>query len=144
MEHEKEILPWIFFFFFFLYLKLNQSLKWCFDYIIITNSKFKGKKNMEEPLDRLEFSFHHEFSRYYIKVSQVKGSFYVLVKKPRGKILGDNLKNLFNDVTYIPEKIYNKFADDSKSFRYNYFPYCKLVRCYGNYQYHLLVVKKDY
>ena len=101
---------------------------------------------MDELLDRfferLEFSFRHEFSRYIIKVSGVKGLFYVLVKKPRRKILGDNLKNLFNDVTYISEKKYNKFADDSKSFRHNYFPSFKLVRCYGNYQCHFLVVKK--
>ena len=84
-------------------------------------------------LERLEFSFRHEFSRYIIKVSEVKGSFYVLVKKPRAKILGENLRNLFDDVKYISEKIYNKFADDAKSFPYDYFPYCKLVGCYGNY-----------
>ena len=101
-------------------------------------------KLLDKFFERLEFSFRHEFSRYIIKVSWVKGSFYVLVKKLRGKILGDNLRNLFNDVKYISEKIYNKFPDDYKSFRYNYFPYFKLVRCYGNYQYHFLVVKKDY
>ena len=43
----------------------------------------------------------------------------------------------------ISERIYHKFADDCKEFRYNYFPYFKLVRCYGNYQYHFLVVSKD-
>ena len=68
-----------------------------------------GGGDMDELLDRfferLEFSFHHEFSRYIIRVSEVKGSFYVLVKKPRGKILDDNLRNLFNDVKYISEKI---------------------------------------
>ena len=94
--------------------------------------------------DRLEFSFRREFSHFVIKVSQVKGSFYVLVKKPRGKILGDNLKHLFDEVKYISERIYHKFADDCKEFRYNYFPYFKLVRCYGNYQYHFLVVTKNY
>ena len=94
--------------------------------------------------DRLEFSFRREFSHFVIKVSQVKGSFYVLVKKPRRKILGDNLKNLFDEVKYISERIYHKFADDCKEFRYNYFPYFKLVRCYGNYQYHFLVVTKNY
>ena len=30
--------------YFFLYPKLNQTLKWRFDYIIITNNRFKGKK----------------------------------------------------------------------------------------------------
>ena len=64
---------------------------------------------MDEPLDRfferVKFSFRHEFSRYIIKVSEVRGSFYVLVKKPIGKILGAKLRNLFNDVNYISEKI---------------------------------------
>ena len=79
-------------------------------------------KLLDKFFESLEFSFCHEFFCYIIKVSEVKGSFYVLVKKLRGKILGDNLRNLFNGVKYISEKIYNKFPDDYKSFRYNYFP----------------------
>ena len=89
---------------------------------------------MDELLDRffdkLEFNFRSEFSHFVIKISQVKGSFYVLVKKPRGKILGDNLKNLFDEIKYISERIYHKFADDCKEFCYNYFSYFKFVRCY--------------
>ena len=59
--------------YFFLYPKLNQSLKSRFDYIIISNGKFRAKKkSMDELLDRffekLELSFRHEFSRYSIKV----------------------------------------------------------------------------
>ena len=80
---------------------------------------------MDELLDRfferLEFSFQCEFSRYIIKISKVKGSFYVLVKKARGMILGDNLKHLFDNVKYLSEEIYNKFAENSNSFQYNYF-----------------------
>ena len=94
--------------------------------------------------ETLEFSFRREFSHFVIKVSQVRGSFYVLVKKPRGKILGDNLKHLFDEVKYISERIYHKFADDCKEFLYNYFQYFKLVTCYGNFQYHFLVFRKDY
>lgn len=49
-----------------------------------------------------------KFHRYIVKVSQVKGSFYVLIKKPRGKILNDDLNNLFNDVKkYQQEYIIN-------------------------------------
>ena len=61
-QHEKEILSWIFFFFFCP--KLNQSVKWRFHYITISNSKFRGK-NMDELLDRfferLQFSFKLSF-----------------------------------------------------------------------------------
>ena len=30
--------------YFFIYPKLNQSLKWCFDYITIVNNKIRSKK----------------------------------------------------------------------------------------------------
>ena len=99
---------------------------------------------MDELLDRLEFSFKCKFSHYIVKVSQVKGSFYVLKKKPRGKILKDNLKYFFDQVEYISEGIYRKLAEYFKEFSYNFFPYFKLVQCYNNYQYHFLVFKKDY
>lgn len=72
---------------------------------------------MEELLDKfyenLEFNLQREFSRYIVKVSQVKGSFYVLIKKPRGKILGKSLRNMIDDVKYISEKVYKKYSDQS-------------------------------
>ena len=65
----------------------------------------------------LEFSFQHEFPSYIVEVSEVKEYFYVLVRKPRRKILEENLKNLLDKVKHIFEGIYNKFAEDSNSFR---------------------------
>ena len=104
---------------------------------------------MEELLDKfyenLEFNLQREFSRYIVKVSQVKGLFYVLIKKPGGKILGKSLKNMIDDVKYISEKVYKSILiNQIQRFRYKSFPYFKLVRCYGNYQYHFLVVRQDY
>ena len=103
---------------------------------------------MDELLDRfyenLEFNLQREFSRYIVKVSQVGGSYYVLIKKPRGKITGESLKNLFENVKYISERLYKKFSDQPDRFRYKFFPYFKFIRSYGNYQYHFLVVRQDY
>lgn len=103
---------------------------------------------MEQLLGRffeaLKRRFNQEFPRHIVKVSQVKGSFYVLIKKPRGKILGENLKHLFDDVKYISENVYRKFSNQSNRLRYNFFPYFKLVCCYGNNHYHCLVVRHDY
>ena len=77
----------------FSYPKLNQSLKWCFDYIIITNQKFrlkkkkkkKKKKNMDELLDAfsetLDVKFQQKFPRMIVKISDVRDSFYALIKK---------------------------------------------------------------
>ena len=96
---------------------------------------------MEDLLDRffekleasLQKSFTDTFYRY-------KGSFYVLIRKPRRKILNDDFKN----VKSISTRIYNKFADESSMFRYIFFPYFKLIRCYGSYHYHFLIVRKDH
>ena len=103
---------------------------------------------MEELLDKfyenLEFNLQREFSCYTVKVSQVKGSFYVLIRKPRWKILDESLKNMIDDVKYISEKVYKKFSDQSNRFRYKFSPYFKLVRHYGGCQYHFLVVRQDY
>ena len=94
--------------------------------------------------ENMEFSLKRKFSRYIVKVSQVKGSFYILIRKPTGKILNEDLNFLFENVKCNSEKIYRKFAENSSSFRYKFFPYFKLVRCYGSYQYHFLVARKDY
>ena len=103
---------------------------------------------MEDLLDRfyenIEFSLKRKFSRYIVKVSQVKGSFYVLIRKPREKILNVDSNFMFENVKYISEKICRKFTENSSSFRYKFFPYYKLVRCYGSYQYYFLVIRKDY
>ena len=41
---------------------------------------------------------------YIVKVSQASGSFYVLIRKPRGKILGDYFRFMIENVKYVSEK----------------------------------------
>ena len=126
--------------YYFIYPQLNQSLKWCFDYVVLVKSKPTTKK-MEDLLDRfydkLESSLKRKYNRYVVKVSQAKGWFYVLVRKPRGKILNEELDILYKDVKNISTKVYNRFAEDSSTFRHNFFPFFKLGR-------HFLVARKDY
>ena len=63
---------------------------------------------MIDLLDRfhesIEKSLKQKFWMYTVKVSQVKGSFYALTRKPRGKILNEDLKNMINHVKNISEK----------------------------------------
>ena len=70
---------------------------------------------MDQILDKLfetlEFNIQREFSHYHVKVSRVRGSFYVLIRKPRVKILGETFKNMVDDVKYISEKVYRKFSE---------------------------------
>ena len=94
--------------------------------------------------EQLESSLACKFPCHIVKVSQVKGSFFVLIKKPRGKILNEDLKYLCDNVQLISEKTYKEFAENSKEFCYGFFPYFKLVKCYSNYHYHFLVIQKDY
>ena len=51
---------------------------------------------------------------------------------------------MIDNVKYILEKLYRNFAWYSKNFRYDFFPYFKLVKCCVSYQYHFVVVKKEY
>ena len=97
---------------------------------------------LDKLYENLEFNLQRYFSRYTRKVSQVKGSFYVLIRNLRGKILGESFKNMIDDVKYISE-VYKKFSHQSNRFKYNFLPYFKLVRCYVGYQYHFLAVRQD-
>ena len=89
--------------YFFIYPKLKQSLKWRYNYVLIAKNKPTTKK-MDDLLGRfyenMKFSLKRKFSRYIVKLSQVKGSFYVLMRKPRGKTLNDNLNFMFENVKY--------------------------------------------
>ena len=67
-----------------------------------------------------------------------------LLKGPGAKILNDTKTFLYDTVQQLSEDVYKKYADNCTKFSHNYFPYFKLVKCYGNYHYHFLVVKKDY
>ena len=103
---------------------------------------------MDGLLDRfyedIEYAVRDQFRGYYVKVSQLNSSFFVLVKRRRGKILGEKRKFLFDRLKVISEEIYDKYASLSKLFEQEYFPYFKPVKSYSNYHFHFLVVKKDY
>ena len=103
---------------------------------------------MDDLLDRffetMEFSMKRKFDRYIVKVFQVNEYFYVLIRKLRGKILGDDYRFMIENVKYFSEKTYRSFATKSVDFRYKFFPYFKLVTHHNSYHYHFLVVRKDY
>ena len=63
-----------------------------------------------------------KISIYFVKISQFKGSFYVLIRKPRGKIVGDDYKYMTDNLKHLSEKIYRSFGRESKSFRNKFFP----------------------
>ena len=112
------------------------------------NLENETKRDMDNLLDRfleeLVACLKPKFQRNIVKMSQLNGSFFVLVKRPRGKILNDNKTFLYDTVQRLSEDIYKNYADNCTKFSHNYFSYFKLVKCYGNYHYHFLVVKKDY
>ena len=103
---------------------------------------------MEDLLDRffgsMEFSRKKKVNMYFVKVSQVGGSFYVLIRKPRGNVLGDDYKYMSENVKKLSEKIYRSFAEISRGFRYKFFPYFKLDSYYNSCPHHFLVVRKYY
>ena len=76
---------------------------------------------MDTMLDRffeeIERSVKENFKQYYLKVSEMNGSFFVLVKRRRGKILVEKQKFLFDTLQKLTEDIYLKFSNRSFFFR---------------------------
>ena len=102
---------------------------------------------MDALLDRfyeeIEYAMKNKFREYITKLSELNSSFFVLIKKYRGKIFGEKQKFMFETVKEITENVDKQYALHSKEFEQQYFPYFKLVKSYRNYQFHFLVVKKD-
>ena len=92
------------------------------------------KKTTDALLDRfyeeLESDIKNKFRQYIVKVSELNSSFFDLIKRFRGKILGEQQKYLFDQKKEINEKDYRKFSQLSTEFQYKYFPYFKLVKSY--------------
>ena len=85
---------------------------------------------LDEIFDDLKTSFDKKFSDHFCRVknTETRKSLYVLIKKKRGKILGDNRKDLIRTVEYIAQKVYNKYAKNFSNIRDSYFLYCKPIK----------------
>ena len=64
------------------------------------------------------------YKGYIIKVSQLNSSFCVLLKRCRGKILGDRQKKLFDDLKAITEDIH--MPSNLRNLKENIFPILNL------------------
>ena len=91
---------------------------------------------MDTMLDRffeeIERSVKENLKQYYLKVSEMNGSFFVLVKRRRGKILVEKQKFLFDTLQKLTEDIYLKFSNSFFFCEKNYFPYFKLSFSFFN------------
>ena len=85
---------------------------------------------MDRFYEELESDIKNKFGQYIVKVSELNSSFFVLIKRYRGKILGEQQKYLFDQIKEISQKDYCKFSQLSLEFQYKYFPYFKLVKSY--------------
>ena len=104
---------------------------------------------MEDLLGRfseeLQARLNYHIPRYNVKVSQTDGSFFLLVRRrPRRRNLVGDRTYICKTVQITSQNTYRKYAFNCIEFQYKYFPYFKLVRCFGDNQYHFLVVRKNY
>lgn len=80
---------------------------------------------MIDLLDRfhesIEKSLKQKFWMYIVKVSQVKGSFYALIRKPRGKILNEDLKNMINHKKIFRKKFFKSILKTQAASDINFF-----------------------
>ena len=72
--------------------KLNQSIKWRHDHIFAIKKSIM-LDTIDAMLDRffeeVERNVKENLKQYHVKVSEMHGSFFVLVKRRRRKILGE-------------------------------------------------------
>ena len=105
-------------------------------------------KKMDSLLDRfyedVDFAVKNKFRENIVKLSELNSSFFVLIKRYRGKILAERQKFLFDNLKEITENVYKEYVLKWKEFERDYFLYFKLAKSYINYQFHFVVIKKDY
>ena len=75
---------------------------------------------MDALLDRfyedINFSVNNKFRDYVVNVTELSSSFFVLIKKFRGNILGEKQKFLFDNLKEITENLDKEYASKSKEF----------------------------
>ena len=72
------------------------------------------------------------------------GSISVMVRKKRGKGLGEQKLKLFETVKNISECVYKDYSQRSRFVLVKYFPYFRLLRNYSNYHFQFLVISNEY
>ena len=91
---------------------------------------YQKKRVMDNLLDRfyedLDYEVKRRFHNYYVKVSQLKSSFFILVKRPRGKILGDKRDFLFSNLKIISEEFIMNIVNSLARLKKNIFPILSL------------------
>ena len=75
---------------------------------------------MDALLDRfyedINFSVKNKFRDYVVNVTELSSSFFVLIKKFRGNILGEKQKFLSDNLKEITENLDKEYASKSKEF----------------------------
>ena len=75
---------------------------------------------------------------------KLKDLLSVLIRKKRGKIFESKRDEMFRTLQNITESIYQNYSRNYPEITYNYFPYFKLIRNYGNYHFHFLAMRKEH
>ena len=88
--------------------------------------------------EKIERNVKENFKKYYVKVSEMNGSFLVLVKRRRGKKLVAKQKFLFDTLQKLTEDIFLKFSNRS------FFFSKKITSPTLGFHFHFLIVKKEY
>ena len=79
---------------------------------------------------------------FIINVAESKNG--SMVRKKRGKGLGEQKLKLFETIKNISECVYKYYSQRSRFVLVNYFPYFRLLRNYSNYHFHFLVISNEY
>ena len=128
-----------------IYPKLNGSMKWKNDCIFLReNKKMQREQILEEMSNDLLDNIKKHFPEEFYIIESKGGSFYLMIRKKRGKIVSENRKKMFDKIEDICNCIYNDYSQRQDFILRNYFRYFRLLKHYSNYHFHFLILKHRY
>ena len=97
-----------------IYPRLITSLKWKFDYVFFERKAKNGKQRPRKMFNKIVDLIYETFIRkyYFVKISQSKkGHVYLIVRKKRGRLLGEEKNALHKKIFDISRSVFHWYGE---------------------------------
>ena len=129
-----------------IYSRLISSLKWKFDCLFWEESKKWKTTPYKKMCNKTVDVIYETFTRKYcfVKISQSKkGHVYLIVRKKRGRLLGEEKNALHKKIFDISQSIFNWYDEKYEFLGRKYFFNPKLLKDCSGYYFHYFLVSCD-
>ena len=81
---------------------------------------------------------------HFVKISQSKkGHIYLIVKKKRGRLIGEEQRVLHRKTFNVFSSVFNWFSEKNKFINENYYLNFKVLKECSNYHFHYFLISSD-